>query len=590
MPTKRNETMISYAQNFEDVMLSRALDQVGEVEQGFYIDVGANDPTIDSVTRTFYDRGWCGINIEPVACFHERLCSERPRDVNLGVAVGAAPGTLPFYEVTGTGLSTADAALAARHRAEGRTVVDRHVPVVTLDAVCAEHVTGPIHFLKIDVEGAEAEVLAGFDLTRWRPWILVVEATLPMTTTRCESAWESVVLQAGYAPVYFDGLNRFYLAQEHAGLRRAFDAPPNFFDGFQLRPEHGFSYPVAPLVEARAQAMTASMLGEVTASVTERVTASVTDSVTAAVTARVTESVTASVTASVTENVTASVTASVTENVTENVTASVTARVTADVTEQVTARVTAELTARHRLECDAAHDATRTAQVLLRQREAEIEHMRAWARQTGLRLERAEMRQQDAIVQAHRAQIDIVRAEAESRALREQMIMVQCQAQARIAAIHASRSWRYSRPIRIVGTLLIRLRHLRQMARTPRSSLVGLARDVAQRGWRRLDAHPFAARRIRRWLERHPRCTQWLLRRMKPTASPAATDRYPLAPPSSSAAPPGARLPSAWNRSALLAADVEVTLVRALQAQAQTAQASQASRASHGGIVGKASI
>src|SRR5215470_12416094 len=54
-------SFISYAQNYEDVMLWRALKHI---DQGFYIDVGANDPDIDSVTKAFYERGWRGINVE----------------------------------------------------------------------------------------------------------------------------------------------------------------------------------------------------------------------------------------------------------------------------------------------------------------------------------------------------------------------------------------------------------------------------------------------------------------------------------------------------------------------------------------------
>jgi hypothetical protein len=55
--------MISYAQNFEDVMLERAL---AEIENGFYVDVGAWHPDLDSVTRHFFGRGWRGVNIENV--------------------------------------------------------------------------------------------------------------------------------------------------------------------------------------------------------------------------------------------------------------------------------------------------------------------------------------------------------------------------------------------------------------------------------------------------------------------------------------------------------------------------------------------
>ena len=54
---------VSYAQNYEDVMLWRVLR---DVERGFYVDVGAADPEEWSVTRAFYDRGRSGINVEPL--------------------------------------------------------------------------------------------------------------------------------------------------------------------------------------------------------------------------------------------------------------------------------------------------------------------------------------------------------------------------------------------------------------------------------------------------------------------------------------------------------------------------------------------
>lgn len=66
--------LISYAQNHEDIMLWRALKSV---QNGFYVDVGANDPVLDSVTKLFYDRGWSGINIEPLSCHYDALMLQR---------------------------------------------------------------------------------------------------------------------------------------------------------------------------------------------------------------------------------------------------------------------------------------------------------------------------------------------------------------------------------------------------------------------------------------------------------------------------------------------------------------------------------
>ena len=224
-------TFSSYAQNFEDVMLWRAL---GHVERGFYIDVGAFLPDVDSVTRAFSERGWRGINIEPHPDFIARLAAARPDDVNLAIAVGDTQGSIALHAVGRTGLATVDAESAARHAAEGWPIVRIEVPCRRLADVWDEHVPAdqPVHFLKVDVEGHEAAVLRGLDWSRQRPWIVVVEATHPATKLPSHAQWQPALEAAGYRMVYWDGLNRFFLAGEQAGLAVHFDCPPNVFDDF----------------------------------------------------------------------------------------------------------------------------------------------------------------------------------------------------------------------------------------------------------------------------------------------------------------------------------------------------------------------
>lgn len=223
-------SFISYAQNYEDVTLYRALKGV---TKGVYIDVGANDPVNDSVTCAFYQRGWRGINIEPSPHWHARLQADRPEDINLQIALGDAEGNALLHDIPGTGMGTLVAGIAQAHQARGLSVQTLPVQTRTLSAVCEAHGVGEVHFLKIDVEGAEASVLRGFDLQRWRPWVVVVEATAPNSTNEVHHEWEAILLSQAYHFVYFDGLNRFYVAAEHhSALAHALSKPPNFFDGF----------------------------------------------------------------------------------------------------------------------------------------------------------------------------------------------------------------------------------------------------------------------------------------------------------------------------------------------------------------------
>ena len=46
----------------------------------------------------------------------------------------------------------------------------------TLANVCEQYCTKPIDFLKVDVEGAEREVLLGADFKKFRPSLVIVEA------------------------------------------------------------------------------------------------------------------------------------------------------------------------------------------------------------------------------------------------------------------------------------------------------------------------------------------------------------------------------------------------------------------------------
>ncbi len=212
-------------------MLMRAL---GHVENGFYIDIGAQHPRVDSVSRAFYELGWRGIHAEPVSEYVKLLREDRPDEVVLQVLVSDSSGSADFFEIPDTGLSTVSEDIASEHAARGFSIRRVEVEKTTLTDVFRQTGHRSIHWLKIDVEGSERAVLEGWKRHPARPWVIVIESTLPLTQTSIYESWEPCLRGRGYRFVYFDGLNRFYVHKAHSELRDFFDHGPCVFDDFAL--------------------------------------------------------------------------------------------------------------------------------------------------------------------------------------------------------------------------------------------------------------------------------------------------------------------------------------------------------------------
>jgi FkbM family methyltransferase len=265
--------MISYAQNFEDVMLARVFR---DRTDGFYVDVGAGDPVNMSVTKWFYDLGWRGINIEPNPILYARLTTERTRDINLDCAAGAFAGEAQYFQLPVNELSSCDPRVRARAEAAGEPITVRAVRVIPLTEILDRHAGGrSIDFLKIDVEGWERQVLSGLDLRHYRPTVIVVEATFPNTRVASHSEWEELLVGSGYRQVHFDGLSQFYIPGERTDLEVHFQLPPNIFDDFktwrQVATEEALAATRSALAErGRAVAATEEALTATRSALAER--------------------------------------------------------------------------------------------------------------------------------------------------------------------------------------------------------------------------------------------------------------------------------------------------------------------------------
>ncbi|MFS2004720.1 hypothetical protein ACEN9F_13945 [Duganella sp. CT11-25] len=235
-------SFISYAPNFEDVLLWRALRHIGH---GYYIDLQPNAAPVGSVTHAFYQRGWRGLNLAASPALARALRVARPADATLDGAAGPRAGSAMLYEIPDLHTATRDAEQAQQQRAAGRDVLQREIAVHALDQLCAQHAAPAIHLLHAGADAAEA--LAGLDLRRWRPWV-VIAAGGP----------QQRLLDNGYALAHDDGMQHYYAAVEQPAVLAALRLPPHPADDFQLCEDHPYSHPLAEWRQRTATAEAAS--------------------------------------------------------------------------------------------------------------------------------------------------------------------------------------------------------------------------------------------------------------------------------------------------------------------------------------------
>lgn len=225
----------SYAQNFEDVRLWRAFS---DVERGRYLDIGSQDPVLDSVSLAFYQLGWRGVHVDASPTYAEAMRKARPDETVIMAAVSTTPGSLRFWNIDDTGLSTGCAEIAERHAQAGWPCREIIVPTIALSDIFQQMGADPLHWMKIDVEGMEKDVLASWGAHPARPQVLVIEATAPLTQDRTDSKWHDLVASRGYRDVLFDGLSRYFVHESCASRAKHLGLSPNIFDDINVTSKH----------------------------------------------------------------------------------------------------------------------------------------------------------------------------------------------------------------------------------------------------------------------------------------------------------------------------------------------------------------
>ncbi len=151
-------------------------DFFGDRRGGFFVDVGAND--YKAFSNTYYldtVLGWSGIAVEPQRQFEQGYTLNRPRTKFRPFFVSNESNTeAKLYVQAGSSLETsANKQFTASF---GTITKELTAPTITLTDLLESEKVDSIDFLTMDIELWEPKALAGFDIERFRPAFVCIEA------------------------------------------------------------------------------------------------------------------------------------------------------------------------------------------------------------------------------------------------------------------------------------------------------------------------------------------------------------------------------------------------------------------------------
>jgi FkbM family methyltransferase len=229
-----SNTKVSFSQNYEDVILWRCLK---DIQQGFFIDIGAFDPHFDSDTQMFVDQGWQGINIEPLPEQYKRFVEIRPKDINLNYGISLEAGPKKFFtDLDNPALSsfcekTGD--IFSREKRNFKEIVCECATLKEIWEVAKQaNNKKEIHFCKIDCEGSEIDVIEQLIELEPKPWILLVETYDWRNKISFENKVGNIIKHT-HTLGYTNLLNSFYFRNDfYDQFKEKVVFQPTCLDGF----------------------------------------------------------------------------------------------------------------------------------------------------------------------------------------------------------------------------------------------------------------------------------------------------------------------------------------------------------------------
>jgi FkbM family methyltransferase len=176
-----------YSQSNEELIIRHFFD---DRRDGVFVDVGAFHWKKFSTTYYLeHHLGWSGVAIDAQPQFAAAYAVRRPKTKFFAYIVTDHSGTEESFYLAGALSSTKDSHVADLVKMAGTSVSPENakkatdteltevkVPTITLNKLLDDNGITKVDFLSMDIEQGEPAALAGFDIERFAPELVCIEA------------------------------------------------------------------------------------------------------------------------------------------------------------------------------------------------------------------------------------------------------------------------------------------------------------------------------------------------------------------------------------------------------------------------------
>jgi FkbM family methyltransferase len=207
---KKRDSFISYSQNQEDVILEFLFRDVKYSE---YVEIGCNDPIVESTSYWAYKRGWRGVLIDPNPYYSQLAKIYRPDDWFFNIGVGMKNEIRNLFMPENLPPTRASYFESYSRHLDSDPIILMETQLLKLEVVLELCNLRQIAFMSIDTEGMETEVILSNNWEKFRPEILLVESKKPDGVDERDTI-QGILKEFKYDLLFSDDLNSWFAKKE----------------------------------------------------------------------------------------------------------------------------------------------------------------------------------------------------------------------------------------------------------------------------------------------------------------------------------------------------------------------------------------